>query len=238
MEIIPALDIINGKCVRLTQGDFNKETIYSDDPLIVAKNFEDAGLHRLHLVDLDGARLGKVTNIDVLKKLASGTSLSIDFGGGIKSEDDVVKIFEAGASIVSIGSLAAKNPLLVEEWIDHYGEDKFMVGADVLNGKIRIGGWQEDAELGVFEFIYNMIGMGVIHFFCTDIAADGMLKGPSLKLYGEIIKRYPNIKLTASGGISSIEDIYVLKAMGCSGVIIGKAIYEKKINLEELVAIK
>lgn len=237
MQIIPAIDIINGKCVRLTQGDFRQEIIYNDDPLIIARDFEQAGFTRLHLVDLDGAKSGKVTNLNILKSIAAATSLAIDFGGGIKREDDVVNIFDAGASMVTIGSLAARNPLLIEEWIENYGADKFMIGADVLGGTIRVGGWQEESGLGIFEFIYNMVGIGVKNLFCTDIATDGMLQGPAIELYREIMARYPYVELVASGGVSSIEDVYVLKAMGCSGVIIGKAIYEKKISLAELVAI-
>ena len=237
MEIIPAIDIINGKCVRLTQGDFDQKIIYNDDPLVVAKQFEEAGLTRVHLVDLDGAKAGQVTNIHVLENIAKNTSLKIDFGGGIKTEEDVVKILEAGADMVSIGSLAAKNPLLLEEWIDKYGEAKFMIGADVLNGTIRISGWTEEVEIGIFEFIYNMVGIGVVNIFCTDISADGMMNGPSLKLYAEIIERFRNIKLIASGGVSKIEDVFQLKAMGCAGAIIGKAIYEQKITLGELIAV-
>lgn len=236
MQIIPAIDIINGKCVRLTQGDFLQETVYNDDPVDVAKKFEQAGFRRIHMVDLDGAKAGKVSSINILKAVAKATALSIDFGGGVKTETDVVDILEAGASMVSIGSLAAKNPLLVEEWIDSYGEDKFIIGADVLNGRIKINGWQEEAGIGIYEFIYNMVGIGVKHMFCTDIAADGMLKGPSTDLYREIITRYPNISLVASGGVSSMEDVFLLRAIGCAGAIIGKAIYEEKITLEQLVA--
>lgn len=237
MEIIPAIDIINGKCVRLTQGDFSQQTVYNDDPVVVAKDFEQAGITRIHLVDLDGAKAGTVTNINVLKNISSETKLIIDFGGGVKTEEDVIKIYEAGAAMVSIGSLAAKNPLLLEEWIDTYGTDKFMVGADVLHGKIRISGWQEEAALEVFEFIYNMVGIGVTNIFCTDIEADGMMKGPSLDLYAEIIERFRNIRLIASGGVGTIEDVFQLRAMGCAGVIVGKAIYEKRVSVRELLAI-
>ena len=237
MNIIPAIDIMDGKCVRLSQGDFNSKTIYHEDPLLVARKFEDAGLRRLHLVDLDGARSGSMVNLSVLKKIAGQTNLEVDFGGGVKTEDDLSRVFDAGAAMVSIGSLAAKNPLLLEEWIDSYGADKFMVGADMLDGSVRISGWQEDSKLGVIEFIYTMVGIGVVNIFCTDISTDGMLGGPSIHVYSAILERFPNIKLIASGGVGSIEDVYRLKAMGCAGVIIGKAIYEDKFTLGELKAV-
>lgn len=232
--IIPAIDIIGGKCVRLTNGDYNKQKVYNQNPLEVAKQFEDAGITRLHLVDLDGAKAGAIINIATLEAIAIKTKLQIDFGGGIKSMSDVQMVFNAGAVIATIGSLAVKHPELLEEWLMEFGADKFLIGADVLDKKIKISGWLEDGGINVFDFIGKMIGLGATNIFCTDISKDGAMKGPSFELYKKIMAEHPEIKLTASGGVTTIDDIIKLKETGCSGVIIGKAIYEGTIALNKL----
>ena len=235
MRIIPAIDIINGKCVRLAKGDFDKKTIYYDDPLDAARSFEDAGIQRLHIVDLDGAKSGGIKNLHVLESIAAKTKLIIDFGGGIKNIDDVSNVFNAGASIATLGSIAVKHPENIEEWILEFGADKILIGADVMNDKIKISGWLEDGNIIIYQFIEKMIAAGVQNIFCTDIAKDGMMKGPSVVLYEKIMEQFPSINLIASGGVSTYDDFIKLKEIGCSGVIIGKAIYEGKITLEELV---
>ncbi|MFY8024253.1 MAG: 1-(5-phosphoribosyl)-5-[(5-phosphoribosylamino)methylideneamino]imidazole-4-carboxamide isomerase [Sediminibacterium sp.] len=234
MEIIPAIDIIDGKCVRLTEGDYSQKTIYSEHPLDIAKSFEAAGIRRLHLVDLDGAKAGKVTNWAVLESIAKNTGLVIDFGGGIKQETDLKIVFESGASLATIGSLAVKNPDLFSSWLKKYGEDRFLLGADVKGEKIAIGGWLETTEESVFEFINGYIQKGVQQIFCTDISKDGKLEGPSIELYQKIIQQFPELHFIASGGVSSMQDIHALKIIGCSGVIVGKAIYEGRIKITEL----
>ena len=234
MEIIPAIDIIDGKCVRLTQGDYAQKKIYNEHPLEVAKEFEAAGIKRLHLVDLDGAKAGKVQNWKVLETIAANTSLTIDFGGGVKQESDLKTIFDSGATLATIGSLAVKDAVKFTEWIKIYGADKFFLGADVNNKKIAVSGWLETTELSVFDFIQLYVGRGIQQIFCTDISKDGKLEGPSVELYKEITERFPDLYFVASGGVSSLEDLHALKAIGCKGVIIGKAIYEGKILLEEL----
>ena len=234
MQIIPAIDIINGKCVRLTKGDFSKQKIYNDNPLDVARTFEDAGLQRLHIVDLDGAKAGTIKNISVLESIASNTKLVIDFGGGIKNMEDISSVFNAGAHIVTLGSIAVKNPQMVEEWLLEFGTEKILIGADILDEKIKISGWLEDGGITIFEFIGKMLAIGAENIFCTDISKDGVLAGPALDLYGKIIADHPSIHLIASGGVSKIEDVIEVKNIGCSGVIIGKAIYEGKITLQEL----
>ena len=234
MQIIPAIDIINGKCVRLSKGDYSKKIVYHDDPLAAAKSFEEAGLQRLHIVDLDGAKAGTIQNLNVLETIASNTNLKIDFGGGIKNINDVSNVFNAGASIVTLGSIAVKCPEIVEEWLMEFGADKILIGADVLNEKIKIGGWLEDGGISIFEFIGKMVADGAQNIFCTDISKDGMMKGPSVDLYKKIIEEFPSVNLIASGGVSSIEDVIKLKDAGCGGVIIGKAIYEGKIALSQL----
>ncbi|MES2849657.1 MAG: 1-(5-phosphoribosyl)-5-[(5-phosphoribosylamino)methylideneamino]imidazole-4-carboxamide isomerase [Bacteroidota bacterium] len=234
ITIIPAIDIINGKCVRLTQGDYTKQKVYNENPLEVAKQFEDAGIIRLHMVDLDGAKAGSIINLKVLEAVASNTKLVIDFGGGIKKINDVESIFNAGASIATIGSLAVKHPELLEEWLLEFGADKFLVGADVLDEKIKISGWLEDGGINVFDFIGKMIGLGVTNIFCTDISKDGAMNGPSVELYKKIIEEHPEINLIASGGVTTIDDVIKLKEIGCTGAIIGKAIYEGTIALELL----
>lgn len=234
MELIPAIDLIDGKCVRLTQGDYGQKTVYHDDPLEVGQRFEGAGLKRLHLVDLDGAKAGKVVNWKVLETLTAKTSLQIDFGGGVKTEEDVQRILDSGARWVTVGSLAARNPEILESWIGKYGADVFFLGADVRNKKIATGGWMETTDIDVFTFIQSYIAKGLNHIFCTDISKDGRLEGPATGLYQDIIAASPSIQLVASGGVSSMEDLYALAAAGCHGAIIGKAIYEGRITLEQL----
>ena len=235
MTIIPAIDIINGKCVRLTKGDYAQQKIYNENPLEVAKQFEDAGITRLHVVDLDGAKAGTIVNLKVLESIAANTKLVIDFGGGIKKINDVESIFNAGASIATIGSMAVKHPEILEEWLMEFGADKFLIGADVLDEKIKISGWLEDGGINIFAFIGRMIGLGVTNIFCTDISKDGVMEGPSIDLYKKILEEHPEINLIASGGVSNINDVIELKEIGCGGAIIGKAIYEGLITLEELI---
>lgn len=234
MQIIPAIDIIEGKCVRLTEGDYTQKKIYNEDPLEVAKAFEGIGLIRLHLVDLDGAKAGEVINWKVLEKIANHTTLTIDFGGGIKSEDTLKKVMDSGATYATIGSLAVKSPTIFLEWIERFGADVFMLGADVYEEKIAIGGWLERTQLEVYSFIQSYMEMGVQQVFCTDIQKDGKLQGPSINLYKKIIERFPSLHLIASGGVSAMEDLVALRKIGCDAAIVGKAIYENKITLEEL----
>jgi phosphoribosylformimino-5-aminoimidazole carboxamide ribotide isomerase len=234
VQIIPALDIIGGKCVRLTKGNYDKQVIYHEHPLDAAKAFEDAGLERLHIVDLDGAKMRTIQNLEVLETIASRTKLIVDFGGGVNTIEDVSNVFNAGASIVTIGSIAVRHPEVVEEWLLEFGADKILVGADVLDNKIKISGWMEETTLTVFEFIGKILALGGNHIFCTDISKDGMLKGPSIELYKEIRDAFPMLELIASGGVRSISDIIELKNIGCKGVIVGKAIYEGKIMLSQL----
>jgi phosphoribosylformimino-5-aminoimidazole carboxamide ribotide isomerase len=234
MQIIPAIDLIDGKCVRLTQGDYSQKTIYNENPVEVAKSFEAAGLTRLHLVDLDGAKAGKVTNWKVLENIASSTELIIDFGGGIKTEKDVEIVLGSGAKFATIGSIAVKNETLFTDWIQKYGPSQFLLGADVKNALITIGGWLETTNLSVFDFIDKYQKIGIQNVFCTDVSKDGLLQGPSLPLYTEIIQKFPELYFIASGGVSSLEDLIQLKAIGCSAAIVGKAIYEGKVTLKEL----
>ncbi len=234
MQIIPAIDIINGKCVRLTKGDYAKQIIYHDDPLDAAKSFEDVGLRRLHIVDLDGAKAGSIQNLKVLESIATNTNLVIDFGGGIKNINDVSSVFNAGALLVTLGSIAVKHPETVEEWLIEFGADKILIGADVLDKKIKISGWTEDGDITIFDFIGKMVALGALHIFCTDISKDGVMQGPSVELYKNIMKLFPSLQFIASGGVSNIQDVIELQNIGCSGVIIGKAIYEGKVTLKEL----
>ena len=232
--IIPALDIIDGKCVRLTKGDFNQKKIYNEKPLEVAMQFEDAGLKRLHLVDLDGAREGKVMNWKVLETIASKTSLMIDFGGGINSENDVQIIFNSGALLATVGSIAVKNEAEFEKWLVKFGAAKFFLGADVKDEKIAVSGWTETTEVFVYDFIRKYIDLNVKQIFCTDISKDGLLEGPSIDLYRNLIEKFPHLHLIASGGVRSLHDIEELIEIGCKGVIVGKAIYENRISLNDL----
>ena len=234
MTIIPAIDIINGKCVRLTKGDYAQKIVYNDNPVEVAKQFEVAGITRLHLVDLDGAKAGSIINLKVLEAVAAATGLVIDFGGGVKNITDVSNIFNAGASIVTIGSLAVKHPEILEEWLMEFGTDKFLIGADVLDGNIKISGWLKDGGINIFDFIGKMLSLGVTNIFCTDISKDGAMEGPSLALYQQVMTEHPEVNLIASGGVSNIEDVLALRAIGCQGAIIGKAIYEGKVPLNSL----
>ena len=236
MQIIPAIDIIEGKCVRLTEGDYAQKKIYNEDPLEVAKAFEGIGLMRLHLVDLDGAKAGQVVNWKVLEKIANNTELKIDFGGGIKTEATLKTVLDTGASYATIGSLAVRNELLFQEWIARFGAKVFMLGADVLEEKIAIGGWLEKTEISVFDFMKSYINKGVKQIFCTDIKKDGKLEGPSIELYQKIIEQFPALHLIASGGVSSLDDLIELEEIGCSAAIVGKAIYENKITISELAS--
>ena len=234
MEIIPAIDIIDGKCVRLTEGRYEEKKIYNEKPLDVALQFQDAGLNRLHLVDLDGARTGAVKNWKVLEKIAGKTNLVIDFGGGIKTVQDLDIVFNSGAAYATVGSVAVKDEELFSQWLLFYGAAKFLLGADVKDNKIAISGWQEKTELGIFDFISKYAAKDVRQVFCTDVSKDGKLEGPSFDLYKEIVEQFPALHFIASGGVSSMDDIYKLEEIGCKGVIIGKAIYEGRITLKQL----
>ena len=232
--IIPAIDIIDGKCVRLTQGDYNQKKVYNENPLEVAKEFEDAGLKRLHLVDLDGAKAGKVRNWKVLETIAGKTGLVIDFGGGVKAEKDVEIIFNSGAALVTVGSIAVKDEATFVGWLKKFGGDKFLLGADVKDEKIAVHGWLETTDVWIYDFIQKYIDHGVQQIFCTDVAKDGALQGPSIDLYKSIIQKFPDLHFIASGGVSNINDVHQLFEIGCKGIIIGKAIYEGRISLKEL----
>ncbi len=234
MQIIPAIDIIDGKCVRLTQGDYGQKTIYNENPLEVAKQFESAGLQRLHLVDLDGAKAGAVKNWKVLESIAGNTAMVIDFGGGVKREEDVRTILSSGAALVTIGSLAVKNEALFVQWLQQFGADKFLLGADVKNEKIAVGGWLETTDILVYDFIEQYTGHGITQLFCTDVSKDGKLEGPSVALYQNILTKFPALHFIASGGVSSMDDLHALQEIGCTGAIVGKAIYENKISMQDL----
>ena len=234
MQIIPAIDVIDGKCVRLTQGDYNDMKIYNEDPVEVAKQFEDAGLSRLHLVDLDGAKAGAVKNWKVLENIAAKCKLSIDFGGGIKSAKDVDIVLNSGSHWATVGSIAVKDETLFVGWIQQYGAGKFLLGADVKNEKIAIGGWLETTDIWIYDFIKTYLDHGISQVFCTDVSKDGLLQGPSTELYKNIITEFPSLHFIASGGVSSLDDVEKLADIGCQGVIIGKAIYENKVILKDL----
>lgn len=234
MRIIPAIDIIDGKCVRLSKGDYNTKKIYNENPLEVAKSFEAHGIQYLHLVDLDGAKSSRIINHKVLEQLASKTSLKIDFGGGLKSDVDLKIAFESGANQITGGSIAVKNPALFQQWIAQYGADKIILGADANNEKVAISGWLEESKEDLIPFIQGYQTSGIQYVICTDIAKDGMLEGPSFELYQKILTQVPKLKLIASGGISAFDELPKLAEMGCEGTIIGKAIYENKISLKQL----
>lgn len=234
IEIIPAIDIIDGKCVRLTQGDYNQKKVYNEDPLEVAKMFEDAGVKRLHTVDLDGACSSHIVNEKVIERIATHTNLTIDFGGGIKSDDDVRKAFNAGAQMVTVGSIAVRTPELFSTWIETYGGERIILGADVKNGLISINGWKEEGEQKLMDFIDYYSHRGISKVLCTDISRDGMLQGPATELYSEIMEKHPSLHLIASGGVSSMQDIECLNNNGIPAVVFGKAIYEGRINLKDL----
>lgn len=234
MEIIPAIDIIEGKCVRLTEGDYSQKTIYNEHPLEVAKQFEGAGLRRLHLVDLDGAKAGAVKNWKVLETIASKTGMIIDFGGGIKKEEDVKVVFNSGARFATVGSIAVKNEEEFVKWLLTFGAEKFLLGADVKGEKIAVGGWLETTDIWIYDFIEKYRSHGISQLFCTDVSKDGKLEGPSIPLYKSIVEKFPELFFVASGGVSSMKDLDELNAIGCKGAIVGKAIYENRIQLHEL----
>lgn len=233
MKIIPAIDIIDGKCVRLTQGNYSQCKIYSESPLEVARTFEAAGVTRLHLVDLDGAKAAGVVNLRVLEEICTHTRLSVDFGGGIKTDEDIRKVFDAGAAYVCLGSIAQTNPTKTAAWLDTFGGDRLIIGADVWNTKICIQGWKKVTDTTIYDLVGTYRG-SLRHLMCTDITRDGMLTGPSLDLYRDLLARYPDVDLIASGGVGCYEDLGRLAALGIRSVIVGKAIYEKKIRLEQL----
>jgi phosphoribosylformimino-5-aminoimidazole carboxamide ribotide isomerase len=234
MTIIPAIDIIDGKCVRLTKGDYSHQTTYNEDPLEVAQQFEDAGLQRLHLVDLDGAKAGAVKNWKILEKIAGKTNLIIDFSGGISTLKNVEITFGSGAAYAAIGSMAVKDEFTFSGWLMAFGADKFIIGADVRDEMIVIRGWTETTKITVFELIEKYKLKGVKEFFCTDVNKDGLLQGPATGLYKKILNQHPSINLVASGGVTSLEEIEELRQAGCEGAIIGKAIYENRITLSDL----
>ncbi|GGM74654.1 1-(5-phosphoribosyl)-5-[(5-phosphoribosylamino) methylideneamino] imidazole-4-carboxamide isomerase [Dyadobacter beijingensis] len=234
IQIIPAIDLIEGKCVRLTQGDYGQKKIYNENPLEVALQFEDAGLKRLHLVDLDGAKAKKVVNWKVLETIASKTSLHVDFGGGVQSDDDLKIVFESGAKQVTGGSVAVKQPDLFEHWLKTYGGERIILGADAKNEKIAVSGWEEGTAIWVYDFVEEYVEKGVKYTISTDVAKDGLLQGPSFDLYKNLQDKCPDLNIIASGGIAGIEDVEKLAEMNIYGVIIGKAIYENRISLTDL----
>jgi len=234
MRIIPAIDLIGGKCVRLTQGDYSQKKIYNEHPAEVAVQFEDAGLKRLHLVDLDGARLRTVRNWKILEEIAGRTNLTIDFGGGIQNDKDLQIVYNSGAMLATIGSLAVKEEELFTYWLSIYGPNSFLLGADVKEEKIAIHGWQETTDISIYDFLTKYTEKKMKDIFCTDVSKDGLLEGPSIELYKKIISKFPDMNLIASGGVRSLEDIKELKSIGCKGVIVGKAIYEGRITLKQL----
>lgn len=233
MRIIPAIDIIDGKCVRLTKGDYSTRKTYNDNPVEVAKEFEAAGIKYLHVVDLDGAKSGHIVNHQVLNAIATQTKLQIDFGGGVKTDADLQLAFNNGANQITAGSIAVKSPEVVYQWIEKYGADKIILGADCINRKIAIQGWQDNTDVDVIDFITQYKSKGISNVICTDIAKDGMLQGASNELYTDILIQV-SINLIASGGIATIDDVLQMKQLGCEGVIIGKAIYEGRITLKQL----
>lgn len=234
IEMIPAIDLIGGKCVRLTKGDYGTQKIYNEDPVAQAKEFEKLGFKRLHVVDLDGAKSKHIVNDAVLRAITDNTSLIVDFGGGIKTAEDIEKAFNAGATMVTLGSIAVTNPQLCEEWITKYGADKIVLGADVRNGKISINGWKEDSEEELIPFLKKYIEMGVKNVLCTEISKDGTLEGPAIELYKQIMAEYPHIHLIASGGVGCNDDIKNLDRAGIPAVVFGKAYYEGKIQIDEI----
>ena len=235
IELIPAIDIIDGQCVRLTKGDYAQKTVYADDPVLVARHFEELGFRRLHVVDLDGAKSRHIVNSDVLRRLTSQTSLTIDFGGGIKTDADIETAFSCGAAMVTVGSVAVTQPELFGSWVERYGAGRMILGADVRNGRISINGWREDSVEELLPFLRRYVDMGVSNVLCTEISKDGTLAGPATALYREVMAAYPTLHLIASGGVSSQADIEALEAAGIPAVVFGKAIYEGRIDLEQLI---
>lgn len=238
MRIIPAIDIIDGKCVRLTQGDYAQKKIYNENPVEVAKEFEDAGLRYLHLIDLDGAKAGRVINWKVVEAISSSTGMIIDFGGGIKNDAEVDRLFQLGVEQVNIGSVAVRNPEKIAEWIKKFGAEKIVLSADTKNENIAISGWQEDSAILITDFLKDFIQRGIEYVTCTDIGTDGMLTGPNIELYKKILLSFPQLNVIASGGVSSVEDLHELRQIGVDGVIVGKAIYEGRIKLDELTTLQ
>jgi len=237
MRIIPAIDIIDGMCVRLTQGDYAQKKIYNERPLEVARSFESAGLTHLHLVDLDGAKQGKVVNWKVIESVVSGTSLRVDFGGGIKTTGEIQRLMDIGVQQVNLGSIAVKEPEKITKWLDQFGTRSIILSADVKHEMISINGWQHDSTINIVTFLRDYIQRGIEHVTCTDISTDGMLSGPNIELYKKILLSFPQLNLIASGGVSSMEDLHELQTIGVDGVIVGKAIYEGKVTLDQLAAI-
>ena len=235
IELIPAIDIIDGKCVRLTKGDYNQKTVYRDSPAEVAQEFEFLGFRRLHVVDLNGAKSKHIVNDEVLRQITSTTKLIVDFGGGIKTDNDIERAFEAGAAMVTIGSVAVTHPELFGKWLKRYGSERIILGADVRNGRISINGWKEDSDEALLPFLEKYVNMGVKNVLCTEISKDGTLSGPAIDLYQQVMTAYPQLHLIASGGVSSIDDIDRLYHAGIPSVVFGKAIYEGRIDLHELV---
>lgn len=234
MQIIPAIDLIDGKCVRLSQGDYNQKKIYNENPLTVAKEFEDLGITKLHLVDLDGAKAKRVINYDILESIAGNTNLEIEFGGGIKSDEDIEKVFDCGATQAIIGTIAVKEPALFFKWLKKYGAEKIILGADVKGKHLAINGWLETSDTSIFDYLRTNIDKGVKHVICTDIAKDGMLQGPSIGLYQKLMTAFPDLNIIASGGVASENDLDQLAAINCQAVVVGKAIYEGNIDLGKI----
>lgn len=234
MEIVPAIDIIDGKCVRLSKGDYNAQKTYSDSPLDVALLFQDAGIKRLHLVDLDGARSKHIVNYPVLEAITNHTDLTVDFGGGIKSTSDLETALGCGAAMVTVGSTAVTDPDLMQKWIEDFGQEHIILGADARDGKISVNGWKEDSVLTLSDFIRDYMNKGITQVLCTDINRDGMLQGPAVQLYRSLLKEFPGIKLIASGGVSSVQDLMDLKEAGLPAAIVGKAYYEGRITIDQL----
>lgn len=234
MEIVPAIDIIDGKCVRLSKGDYNAQKTYSDSPLDVALRFQDAGIRRLHLVDLDGARSKHIVNYPVLEAITNHTDLTVDFGGGIKSTSDLETALGCGAAMVTVGSTAVTDPDLMQKWIEDFGQEHIILGADARDGKISVNGWKEDSVLTLSDFIRDYMKKGITQVLCTDINRDGMLQGPAVELYRSLLREFPGIKLIASGGVSSVQDLMDLKEAGLPAAIVGKAYYEGRITIDQL----
>ena len=237
IELIPAIDIIEGQCVRLTKGDYQQKTVYRDSPAEVAKEFEALGFKRLHVVDLDGAKSKHIVNSEVLSRITAETNLTVDFGGGIKTDEDIEKAFAAGAAMVTVGSIAVTQPDLFMGWLEKYGTNRMILGADVRHGKISINGWKEDSTEDLLPFLRKYIDAGVRNVLCTEISKDGTLAGPAIDLYKQVMDTYPELHLIASGGVSSIDDIIALDAAGIPAVVFGKAIYEGRIDLRELITL-
>ena len=237
MRIIPAIDIIDGKCVRLKQGDYTQKIVYNENPLDVAKSFEDAGLTHLHLVDLDGAKAGKVVSWEVVERITSKTKLHVDFGGGIKTQEEITRLLDLGVYQVNLGSISVKEPIKITDWLKQFGAEKIILSADVKKEMISISGWQESAAINIMSFLKDYVQKGIEHVTCTDIGTDGMLTGPNIELYEKVLLSFPTLHLIASGGVSCIDDLHELKRIGVDGVIVGKAIYEGKISLKELTTV-